>query len=120
MTEQDDIHIQPVNFVAQGLGITARRLRQFVENGDIPRLGRGLVDFTCSTYFYSGSLIVEDWRTKPSDPKTLYAIAWLTGLGAEPTATDLEACAATFRRNGFSRDDALLAIGRAQGVMRNV
>lgn len=120
MTEQNDIHIQPINFVAQGLGITPRRIRQFIENGDIPRIGRGLVCFTWSTYFYAGSLIVEDWRTKPSDPKTLYAIAWLTGLGTNPSATDIEACAATFKRNGFSRDDALLAIGRAQRVMRNV
>jgi len=118
MTELN--RIQPIAFVAQSLGITARRLRQFCENGDIPRLGRGLVDFTWCLYFYTGSVIVENWKQKPVDAKALYAIGWLNILGGEPTSEDIERCVDTFKRNGFSRDDALLAIGRAQGVMRHV
>ncbi|MER2511200.1 MAG: hypothetical protein ABTQ25_02055 [Nitrosomonas ureae] len=108
--------IQPINLVAQCLDITPRRIRQFIENGDIPRLGRGQVCLTWAMYFYAGSLAVEGWAHKPTDAKTLYAIAWLTGLGTKPSSKDIEACAATFVRNGFTRDDALRAIGQAEGL----
>jgi len=118
MTELN--RIQPITFVAQSLGITARRIRQFVENGDVPRLGRGLIDFTWCLYFYTGSVIVENWNKKPHDPKILYALGWINILGGDPSSEDIERCVETFKRNGFNRDQALLAIGRAQGLMRNV
>ena len=78
------------------------------------------MDFIWCLHFYGGSVFVENWKQKPVDPKTLYAIGWLNILGGEPSAEDIERCTATFERNGFSREDALLAIGRAQGLMRNV
>lgn len=53
-------------------------------------------------------------------PKNPLCYRMADRIRAESSATDLEACVATFKRNGFSRDDALLAIGRAQGLMRNV
>lgn len=117
MTKLDNIHIQSIDTVAQCLDITPRRIRQFCESGDIPRIGRGHVCLTWAMYYYAGSLQVEEWANKPRDPKTLVALAWLTGLGTKPSATDIEALADTFKRNGFTRDDALLAIGRAQGLL---
>lgn len=81
---------------------------------------RGHICLTWTMYFYAGSLQVEDWRNKPRDPKVLVALAWLSGLDSNPTAKDIETFAETFKRNGFSRDDALLVIGKAQGILGHV
>ena len=71
-------------------------------------------------YFYAGSLQVEEWPSKPRDPKALVALAWLSGIGGNPSAKDIDTLAETFKRNGYERDDALLAIGKAQGVLGHV
>jgi hypothetical protein len=110
-------HTQSINTVAEMLNLTPRRVRQFCENEDVPRLGRGLVDLTYTIYFHAGSLQVEDWPNKPRDAKTLVALAWLSALDKDPSAKDIDSLAETFIRNGHTRDDALLAIGRAQGLL---
>ena len=110
-------HSQPINAVAQCLDITPRRIRQLVEDGSIPRIERGHVDAAWAMYCYAGSIQVYNWVDKPRDPKVLVALSWLSGLGSNPTAKDIDTLAETFKRNGFTRDDALLAIGRAQGLL---
>jgi hypothetical protein len=120
MTELDNIHIQPIGVVAQCLGLSPRRVRQFTEEGNLPRLGRGLVDLTWALYFQAGSLQVSNMARKPRDGKTLVALAWLSGLDKDPTAKDIENFADLFKRNGFTRDQALMALGRAEVLLENV
>lgn len=120
MNDLDNIHIQSINTVAQCLNLTPRRIRQFVEDKNIPRLGRGLVDLGWATYFHIGCLQVEDLANKPKDPKTLVALAWLSGLDKDPSAKDIDGFVELFTRNCFTRDDALRAIGKAEWILENV
>lgn len=118
MTELE--YLQPVNVVAECLGLSPRRVRQFCENGDVPRLGRGQVDLTWTLYFHAGSLQVSSLTRKPRDAQTLVALAWLTGLDKDPTAKDIDSFADLFKRNGFTREQALMALGRAEGILEDV
>lgn len=117
MTELE--YLQPINTVAQCLNLTPRRIRQFCEDDQVPRLGRGCVDLTWAMYFHIGSIQVSDLARKPRDPQTLVAVAWLGGLGCRPSAKDIDLFAELFERNGFSREQALMAIGRAEGIRGN-
>lgn len=109
-------HLQPINTVAEILNVTPRRIRQFVEDGNVPRPERGQVDLAWCLYFNSGLNITDRWMTKPRDPKTLVALAWLAGV-ANPSDDDIAAFAGLFERNGFDRDAALLALGTARGLL---
>lgn len=101
--------------VASVLNLTDRRIRQMTEQGAIPRHGRGCVDIAWALYFVSGSRMVTDCYNKPRDQLVLVALGWLAGVGVtrrtQLTDSDLELLAGLFKRNGFTRDDALLAIG---------
>lgn len=109
-------HLQPIPVVARMLGITDRRLRQFVEQGLIPREERGKVDTTWSIYAFAGAKMTEQLTNKPADPGVLVALAWLTGLGPD-AAKSHHLLAATFERCGRTRDDAMICIGHAQALM---
>lgn len=119
MTESLE-YLQPVNVVAECLGLSPRRVRQFCENGDVPRLGRGCVDLTFAMYFHAGSLQVSNMARKPRDAQTLVALSWLTGIDSNPSAKDIDAFAELFKRNKFTREQALMAIGRAEVLLEDV
>jgi hypothetical protein len=106
--------MQPITTVAQMLGITDRRLRQFVEQGLIPRVERGKVDATWAIHVFAGAKMVEQLTNRPDDPGALVAIAWLTGHGQDANYHRL---ADTFERNGRNRNDAFVCIGYAQALM---
>lgn len=108
--------MQPITTVAQMLGITDRRLRQFVEQGLIPRIERGKVDAPWAIHLFAGAKMTEQLTNKPDDPGVLVALAWLTGAGPEAKASR-HLLADIFERNGRSRDDALVCIGHAQALM---
>lgn len=94
--------------------ITARRVRQYVEDGLMPTLEPGRFDAVFFLYLRAGELHTRNKNTRPNRD-TLVALGWLKCLGAEPTADDIQAFTQLFARNGLSRDAAMVALGRAQG-----
>ena len=108
--------MQPIATVAQMLGITDRRLRQFVEQGLIPRTERGRVDAPWAIHAFAGAKMVEQLSHKPKDVGVWVSIAWLTGTGTEAKSSR-HLLADMFERNGRSREDAFICIGHAQALM---
>lgn len=107
----------PFAFTADELAacfsLTPRRIRQFAEDGDLPRLGRGTFDGAWLCYLLMGRRRTENSKVKPTAPVCV-AIGWR--VGAPGTPEEREAFVGLFERNGLSRDDALLALGAASGV----
>ncbi len=113
MTNAD--HLLDIPQSGRLLGLTDRRVRQFIEAGAVPRLERGMVDFGWLLHYYGGTQVTEDWRVKPH-ANVLVAMAWMTGQGAD-FKNHLDLLTALFERNAKSRDDAMLALGQAMALM---
>ena len=98
--------------LAACFSITARRVRQLAEDRDLPRLGRGTFDVAWLCYLLTGRKIMESATTKL--PATVYvAIGWSSAIvGANG---ERQAFIEMFERNGLPRDEALIALGAAQG-----
>lgn len=110
-----DMHIMTAPAIADLLGITARRVRQYATDGLLPAIERGKFDVGFLLNLRIGEKIKANTRTRP-DRDTLVAIGWLSGVDTEPSPDDIDAFARLFERNGLRRDAALLALGRAQGA----
>lgn len=107
--------LRPIPEMADLLGLTERRLRQFVEAGAIPRPERGKIDFGWAVHYFGGAKMTESLEHKPA-PGVLVALAWATGQGADATAQRAHLIG-LFERNGKTRDEALLALGHAQALL---
>jgi hypothetical protein len=99
------------------VGITDRRVRQLAEAGMLPKQGRGLYDATWFMNLYIGLGAFEGRSRKPDDPRTLVAFSWLCG-SKDTWRTDLPLLTELFTRNGYTADDALIAVGEAKTWMR--
>lgn len=99
--------------IGQALNITDRRVRQLAEEGLLPRLERGKYDLGWAAYLI-GSIRAFDGRIKkPNDPRVMVAFSWLAGCG-EAWQNDLPMLRELFVRNGYTAEDALIAVGQAQ------
>ena len=97
--------------------LSARRIRQYAEDGLLPVVERGRFDAVFFMYLRIGERSTRN-ASKRRDRDTLVALGWLSGVGNEPSNDDAQAFANLFQRNGLSREQALMAIGRAQGLVR--
>lgn len=98
-------------------GISARRVGQYRDDGLLPTITRGRFDAGWLHHLRTGEKITQSVRLRLGRD-VLVAIGWLSCLDSrEPEAEDLEAFARLFERNGLTRNEALLALGRAQQQM---
>src|SRR5690606_29781144 len=108
----DNVHIMSAPEIGAMLGITARRVRQYVDDGLLPTIERGRFDMVFLMYLRSGEQRTRNASKRPGRD-TLVALGWLPGVGDTPTNEDLTAFAQIFARNGLTRDAAFMAVGRA-------
>lgn len=101
--------------IAEVLGITARRVTQYRDERLLPTIERGKFDVAFLMHLRLGEKVKKNARQRP-DRDTLVAIGWLSSVGSNDlTVEDLDAFAQLFERNGLTRDQAMLALGRARG-----
>lgn len=102
---------------AQELGaiftLTARRVRQYVEDGDMRPLERGRFDAAWFGYLLAGRRMTAN-RPRKVPPHTCVALAWRAVTSG--TAAERDALVKLFIRNGLTHDDALVALGSAEGL----
>ncbi|MFV8668119.1 hypothetical protein ACNRC9_03725 [Ralstonia pseudosolanacearum] len=96
--------------------ITPRRVTQYRDDKLLPAVERGKFDVSWFLWLRKGEQRAAKLRNKP-DRDTLVALGWLGGVGDEPSDDDLAAFGKLFERNGSTRDAALLAVGRATGLL---
>jgi hypothetical protein len=108
------IYEQNANDLAAMHHITPRRVRQYVEDGFLPKLSRGTFDVGWFAHLRTGEKMAVRLSKRPTAPH-LVAMGWLSAVGGEPTDADLEAFGNLFERNGFTRVAAMFAVGAAQG-----
>lgn len=101
--------------MSETFDITPRRIRQYAEDGLLPRLSRGRFDPGWLLHLRCGERRTANLKRKFS-PITLVAIGWLRSVGAKPKRDDIEAGTALVERNGYTRDDFLLALGEASEI----
>lgn len=101
--------------LGEQFNITPRRVRQYVEDGHLPRLGRGLFDLGWLAHLRAGEAACAQMHRKPAAP-TLVALSWLLASGERATQ-DRALLIALFGRNGKSSDDALEALGEARALV---
>lgn len=97
--------------------LTQRRVRQYAEEGLLPVVERGRYDPAFFMYLRIGEHMTRSAFKRPCRD-TLVALGWLGGVANDPTEDDAQAFATLFERNGLAREQALMAIGRAQGMTR--
>jgi hypothetical protein len=112
MTEKTNFHKMTAAEAGALIDITDRRVRQFAEAGLMPKQGRGLYDATWLIHLVIGLRAFEGRNRKPEDPRTLVAFSWLTAVG-DAWRKDLPLLTEIFTRNGYTSDDALIAVGEA-------
>jgi hypothetical protein len=96
------------------VGITGRRVRQLGEDGMLPKLGPDKFDSTWLIWLRLGMARYGKLRfDKPTDPRVLVAIAWMS-CSLDTWRNDLHHLEAIFTRNGYNREDMLIAIGEAK------
>lgn len=93
--------------------ITTRRVRQYVEDGALPRLARGTFDAGWFAHLRTGEKVAANLRKRPSAPD-LVAMGWLSAVGNKSSDDDFSAFGGLFERNGLTRAAAMMAIGAAQ------
>lgn len=113
MSTEKTIHESTATELADMHGITTRRVRQYVEDGALPRLSRGTFDEGWFAHLRNGEKVAANLRNRPS-ARDLVAMGWLSAVGREPSDADLEAFGNLFERNGHTRAAAMMALGAAQ------
>ncbi|MGX1322113.1 hypothetical protein AB7M17_005566 [Bradyrhizobium sp. USDA 377] len=98
--------------LAEMHSLTTRRVRQYVEDGALPRLARGTFDAGWFAHLRIGEKVAANLRNRPA-ARDLVAMGWLSAVGREPNDADLEAFGNLFERNGLSRAVAMMALGAA-------
>lgn len=98
------------------LGITARRVTQYRDDGLLPTVERGKFDFAFLLYLRQGERRVARLGQRP-DRDTLVALGWLAGMNDKPSDADLVVFPNLFSRNSLTRDAALVAVGRAMQLV---
>lgn len=114
MTSLESIHAHTVTQLAEMHDITPRRVRQYVEDGLLPKLSRGSFDVGWFAHLRTGEKMAARLSKRPTAPH-LVAMGWLSAVGSAPSDADLEAFGNLFERNGFTRLAAMFAVGAAQG-----
>ncbi|MBB3176251.1 hypothetical protein [Variovorax sp. Sphag1AA] len=102
--------------IAGVLDVTARTVRMWAEDGDLPRLNRGRFDFSWATWLVCGRKVSARWRPTPS-VHVIVAAGWLQSHDQAVTDADAEAFGGLFKRNGLSLAEAMKALGAAQALM---
>lgn len=107
---------------AETLGVTYRRLRQLIEQGyskEAPK--RGECHAPWMLHLLTGLQMASDRSIKLSakDAPLAVCISWIIGIPGipgegEPSKEDIEILAESFKREGYSRDDCLMTLGRAK------
>lgn len=95
--------------------LTTRRIRQYVEDGALPKLARGVFDAGWFAHLRTGEKVASRRRARPS-AQQLVALGWLSAVAREPADADLEAFGGLFERNGLTRATAMMALGAAQAM----
>lgn len=114
--EKTDLHSMTAPQLAELFGITARRVGQYRDDKLLPAIERGKFDMGWLLWLRAGEKRSARLDKKP-DRNTLVALGWLSAVNDQPRDDDLAAFAGLFVRNGFTRDAALLAVGRAQQLV---
>lgn len=110
-------HLMTAADIGEMLGITARRVTQYRDDGLLPTPERGRFDISFLMYLRMGEQITRSKFKRP-DRDTLVALGWLSGVDAEAPHfdQDLQEFGKLFQRNGLTQAHAHLALGRAQGM----
>lgn len=103
--------------IGELLEITPRRVTQYRDAGLLPTIERGKFDMAFLMYLRHGELITRKAGVR-ANRDALVARGWLVGHPDELSPDDLTAFAGLFERNGLTRDAALLALGRAQSMVK--
>jgi predicted ArsR family transcriptional regulator len=101
--------------IADALGVTPRAVRLWAEAGDLPRLERGMYCLAWATWLACGRKVATDWRQKPS-AHVAVAVGWRQAQGRNPSDADMEALGALFKRNGYTAEAAMRALGAAESI----
>ena len=105
--------------LASVLGVSYRRLRQLIEQGYSKAApNRGMCHAAWFLHCYAGLQIATDKHLKipPQDAGFAVCISWLGGAFRQnaPKKADIDLLVGSFEREGFSRDDCLMNLGRAK------
>ena len=116
MSESQPVYAMTAVQLADMHELSARRVRQYQEDGRITALARGLFDAGWFSHLRIGEAVCMNLRHKPST-NTLVAVGWFLAVGKRVTVEDRKYLVELFKRNGKSAEDALVALGEAQAVL---
>ncbi|QXZ10777.1 helix-turn-helix domain-containing protein [Comamonas sp. Y33R10-2] len=102
--------------IAEIVGLTPRRIRQWAEDGQLKRQGVGLYDVGWCMYLAIANKAAPQ-QIKKHGASVMVAWSWLSGVANPPTPADRTALVGLFKRNGFTADDAAQAIGTALALI---
>lgn len=104
-----------IEYAAQCLRVTPRRVRQLIEDGLAVRHGRGRVDIAWLLHAEAGRA---RWGRRPGKPAplTLVALGWLAAHDFNPESDDVALLVAVAERNGHTAEAARVALGVAQAL----
>lgn len=102
--------------IADLLEVTPRRVRQLVEESGAGASTRNAHDFCWLLHYYAAQKPAPA-AIKEAGPAVMVAWSVLATAGGF-SDVDVEGIAALFARNGYSRDEAMQAIGRARQTLK--
>ena len=104
-----------IDYAAQCLRVSPRRIRQLIEDGLAVRHGRGRVDIAWLMHAEAGRA---RWGRRPGRPDvlSLVALGWLAAHDFNPDPDDLALLVGVAERNGHTAEAARVALGVAQAL----
>ena len=104
-----------IEYAAQCLRVTPRRVRQLIEDGLAVRHGRGRVDIAWLMHAEAGRA---RWGRRPGKPAplTLVALGWLAAHDFNPEPDDVPLLLGVAERNGHTAEAARVALGVAPAL----
>jgi len=116
MTRTSDFtpHCATAEQIGEALGISGRHVRRYAEQRLLPTVKPGRFDLTWMIHLRVGEELASKMGRHNLDRNTLVALA----RGKDQSAEDVALFVEMFERNRETRDSALIALGRAQGMRK--
>lgn len=114
-------HLQTAREVAETLRLTDRRIRQLAYEGKIKSPARGLYDITWAIHYVAAQAAAPERLKELNSPELMVAWSWSFDFVINKMPIDsenLELFVGLFERNGISRDNALITLGKAMAFVR--
>jgi hypothetical protein len=109
-----DPHCATAEQIGEILSISGRHVRRYAEQGLLPIIKPGRFDLTWMVHLRVGEELARKMGRQNLDRNTLVALA----RDKDQSAGDVALFVEMFERNGETRDAALIAMGRAQGIRK--